>query len=728
MRRRVLVTSWLREPREGWPFFLVVVAVIAVGLVLGVVGNKGAELLPKSTVWQVVVAAVVLVLLVSGLTVLQNRLGARSASTAVDPRNRAPLLDLVRARAAGQVNQALHRVVPLELGLHTRPDVVEFPNDLIVHRLGGATSQPVPRGQPIEVTFNQLNQAMLLMGAPGAGKTTLLNQLAVALADRAVGGPPHRIPVVLNLASWASRQPPLQDWLTDELNVVYRVHPKLGARMVAAGWLLPLLDGLDEVPAESRSACAKAINDYQAARGEAEGQLAPLVVCSRLAEAEALAVQLRLAGAVTLEPPSDQLVIAYLEAVGAADVVAALQADPTLWELLRSPLTLSIVALTRTDGRQAALHEPAETRMGSLLDAYVTTLLTPSDPSQPHHTARRRTALAPWPPQRTRAWLAWLAGSMTNHGLSELYLERLQPTWLVSQPLRRIVLNSPWLVGGLVGALGGVVGTITGGTFISGWMGRVPDTFGLMASNVLIGTIVGAIIGIAFTGLVARAPQIQPAETLKWSWFDALAGGLPLGAGAVLFALLGLGALISGIEDRMKSAPYITAFALLIGLLVHGFRPGIAKTATKPNEGIRRSIRNALLGGLVGVLGCGLIISSDLFLGTDFLPNPRARVVFLATMGGFGLMSGAGGTAVIQHYVLRLMLTSVGATPGAYVRFLEAAVDGLLLRRVGGGFRFPHRLLQERFATYSPAAPVVPARDSTGASLAQPANRDEPVP
>jgi hypothetical protein len=404
---------------------------------------------------------------------------------------------------------------------------------------------------------------MLLLGAPGSGKTTLLNELAVALADRAILDPARRIPVVLNLASWATRQRSLQDWLTEELDVVYRVHRKLGARIVATGWLLPLLDGLDEVPAESRAACAKAINDYQAARGEADGQLAPLVVCSRLAEAEALDKQLRLAGAVTLEPPRDQEVAAYLEAVGAADVVTALQEDSTLWELLRSPLTLSIVALTRTSGRRTALQEPTDIRMGALLDAYVITMLTPPDPSRPDQTGRRRTALAQWGSQRTRAWLAWLAGSMNNHGMSEFYLERLQPTWLVSPRLRRIVLTSPLIVGALVGALAGVVGTIMGGGYDVGLLGRIADTIGLGATNVAIGTALGAVIAYSFTAFVADTPEIQAAETLRWSWIHALEGGL-IGVVAASIGLVAFGDLFVSNLDLI-TVLYLSLYGLAMG-------------------------------------------------------------------------------------------------------------------------------------------------------------------
>lgn len=147
--------------------------------------------------------------------------------------------------------------------MRTHPDVVEFPTELLVRRAGDTTGHSAPAGQPLDATFDAFDQAMLILGAPGSGKTVLLNQLAATLADRAERDPTQPIPMVLNLASWAARRPPLDAWLADELSVVYGVNRKLGANLVAAGMLLPVLDGLDEVPADDRTDCVEAINDYQ---------------------------------------------------------------------------------------------------------------------------------------------------------------------------------------------------------------------------------------------------------------------------------------------------------------------------------------------------------------------------------------------------------------------------------------------------------------------------------
>ncbi len=66
----------------------------------------------------------------------------------------------------------------------------------------------------------------------------------------------------------------------------------------------------------------------------------------------------------------------------------------------------------------------------------------------------------------------------------------------------------------------------------------------------------------------------------------------------------------------------------------------------------------------------------------------------------FGLIFGlfGGGDAFIQHFALRWFLWRAGYLPWKYPRFLDYAVECILLRKVGGGYIFIHRLLLEYFA------------------------------
>lgn len=63
-----------------------------------------------------------------------------------------------------------------------------------------------------------------------------------------------------------------------------------------------------------------------------------------------------------------------------------------------------------------------------------------------------------------------------------------------------------------------------------------------------------------------------------------------------------------------------------------------------------------------------------------------------------GSFQPAGGTACIQHFALRLILYSNGYIPWNYARFLDYCTERMLLQRVGGRYRFIHKLLQDHFA------------------------------
>jgi hypothetical protein len=52
---------------------------------------------------------------------------------------------------------------------------------------------------------------------------------------------------------------------------------------------------------------------------------------------------------------------------------------------------------------------------------------------------------------------------------------------------------------------------------------------------------------------------------------------------------------------------------------------------------------------------------------------------------------------VISHLALRLVLGASEALPLRLITFLDAAADRVLLRKVGGGYIFVHRLLLEHF-------------------------------
>jgi hypothetical protein len=66
-----------------------------------------------------------------------------------------------------------------------------------------------------------------------------------------------------------------------------------------------------------------------------------------------------------------------------------------------------------------------------------------------------------------------------------------------------------------------------------------------------------------------------------------------------------------------------------------------------------------------------------------------------------------GGLAVWRHSVIRFLLQRSRIFPGRAPQFLNDASARFLLRRVGGGYSFVHRLLLDHLASRETAATAV---------------------
>lgn len=375
------------------------------------------------------------------------------------------------------------------------------------------TEPHAPAGTPIVQVFDQLNGALLILGTPGAGKTTMLLELARDLIARAEQDASQCIPVVFNLSSWSDKQT-IDDWLIYELRSKYNVPKKLAESWVMQDELLLLLDGLDEVRAERRAACVAAINTFRHAHG-----MTPLVVCSRIADYQALTARLNLQGAVLLQPLTAQQIDEYLNRAG-AELIAVrqtLQHDATLQELIQQPLMLGIMTLAY---RGVSVDELARERLGTvearrkhLFDAYIQQMF--------NRVARTKNEL--YTPAQTKHWLSWLAQKMIEQGQSIFLLQRLHWIWLP---------NEVQLILGVMAGL--MFGLICG---LVAWLGFGLG-FGLVA-GLICGLVFGLFVGPDF-GLESEELDIR--QPIK----NAIRAGLVFGIGFVLVAGLVVG-LICGL-------------------------------------------------------------------------------------------------------------------------------------------------------------------------------------
>ena len=597
--------------------------------------------------------------------------------------------------------------------------------------------------QPILQTYEATDRALFILGTPGAGKTTLLITLARDLIAQARQDDSKAIPVILNLASWAEKRPSLDQWILEELNSKYQIPNGTSRQWLAEDQLILLLDGLDEVSQQHQTGCIQTINQFRVEHG-----LSGIVVCSRIEPYQTVAEQLNLGGAVLLQPLDEAQIVTYLNAVGISldQINDAVARDAVLREFARSPLMLRVMSQVAIEDQDVITAEVTHTRQ-QLFDTYVNQMLT------------RRGPLS-YSVAETKGYLAWLARKMEAHNQVLLLLEQIQPSWLPSQQLQRafvltsrlidgfslavviwlfwllvrlspVGINSLWSHGvtqilpiALIPAsffifliIYLILGLLAGAVdlFFYERRAELGDSYTptrkdewsqtavvvlvvVLASFLLIGLFRSPFMALAvslFTGAAfalttftihgySYRSDIRTVEILRWSWQGAVAG---LGIGLIISILFEL------IEYQIVGPNQILGTPINISLLcilLGGLRGNRLTSTHSPRQGIRLSGRSALAAG--ALFAIILSLSTTIFSGNAFM---GALAGILAAWVAATLY-GAG--SVVNHFWLLFWLVRLNKIPLRYTIFLDEMANRVLLNKVGGGYMFIHRLLQEHFS------------------------------
>jgi transcriptional regulator with XRE-family HTH domain/DNA polymerase III delta prime subunit len=229
---------------------------------------------------------------------------------------------------------------------------------------------------------------------------------------------------------------------------------------------------------------------------------------------------------------------------------------------------------------------------------------------------------------------------------------------------------------------------------------------GALAIGVLL--IVGLSYGLT-TGMGFQV-STELGFRLSYGLSDGLSTGLSTGPGTGLAYGLMMG-LIVGVTTGL-------GYWLVLGLFQSIAQEQIEDQDRQSlNQGVHRSTLNSTIIGLlsgaiiggIGFLGYWLSyglnesLSKGLSYGLDEglskgLGSALSIVWLFAICGGLFGWAVSGGWAVLRHIVLRWLLYSRHVFPWQAQAFLNDATARILLRRVGGGYSFIHRLLLEYFA------------------------------
>jgi hypothetical protein len=549
---------------------------------------------------------------------------------------------------------------------------------------------------------------LVVLGEPGAGKTILLVRLTLDLLSRR--GPGQAVPVLLPLASWNPTDQDLYSWIEHRLvtdNAALATRTLAGSAesqargLVRAGLILPVLDGLDEIPDAVRGSAITRIND--AMRPGQRLVLSARTIAYRTAVRPPDGVEVQMTGTAGIElcPLDPGTVADYLRdsaggstAAGRWDeVLSTFTVDPPspVAQALATPLmaALARVIYNPRPGENLASvrRHPSELlNLGSfpnrevirrhLFDCFIPAAYR----SHPDRSRQCR-----WSALQAERWLAFLARDLDQRPYATTDIAWWELPGAAPGALSGLTIG---LVAALVGGLGLPVqwGIGFGAALIIGPLAalsirlvfyprRSASKGGLLQG--LIGGLLGGLFGSlashavfeetvdlrVYGPIVLGGIGIGIAVAVMRSFVAGLVGGLAGGfAGSLLgffadphsptYAIsftnaLGLGisaGLAAGVANRRipTQGLHWSPIGLVCGLAIGSAAGFVIWAQAGPTGGLSVGIAAAIAGGCAGGL---LFNSTETDLTRAATPRTvldRDRGAFLTSFLGLGLAMGLG--------------------------------------------------------------------------------------
>jgi len=653
----------------------------------------------------------------------RNNFSRKQSLTRQEYRWRQVLLSKVKENwIKGVLEKSLFKQVLFEQTIANRPDAIQKHPFSQLEELSVESDKSFEFMQASDI-FEEMGagRTLLILGEPGTGKTISLLKLAERLIKRTEQDLSLPIPVIFNLSSWSIKQESIANWLVEELQDKYQASKALGEKWIEQEELILLLDGLDEVKAEYRNDCVRALNQFLDTHGITE-----MAVCSRVQDYEALSERLKLRSAICIQPLSSEYINWYLEDVGKplVGLKKLLQKDKELEDFAKTPLIFSVMSITYEGYSFEAISREIkikEERYKRLFDSYIERML------------QRKKLKHKYLIKNIKLWLNIIAKNMVVNSQSLFLIENIKPIDLLHKKNEHFIYKRGVRI--LTSLYGIILGLIFGGV-IFGSFGSI--LFGILyfgVTNSFFQILIFASLfepeNSVYFNLYRR--NIKPYSILKISSekitkafdksikvsFDlifitamlAIAASILVNMIELIFNIIiqeeniivlifkflknsllsFLGAFLASIPGLIfVSIAYISPFILIVEAAEE------IKETTFSNQGIWRSLINSFIVLLIALFMFSLIGGLISLIFNSFIGGAKLGLLVGGLMGCF--LSLVPGIACIQHLMLRLILFIKNDSPWNYSNFLNYSTELLFLQKVGGGYIFTHRMLMEHFA------------------------------
>ncbi|HEX4818545.1 MAG TPA: NACHT domain-containing protein [Nonomuraea sp.] len=523
---------------------------------------------------------------------------------------------------------------------------------------------------------------LVVLGKAGAGKSVLAMLLTLGLIERSLEDDP--VPVLLPVTSWNPQRESLRRFAARRMAEDYpMLAGSLDGRCVAdllmsEGRVLLVLDGLDELPAESQERALRNLDEF-AATGR------PLVVTCRAREyqraVDASRWIISRAAVVEILPVDMEQAIAFLSHPEPfrprwEPVFTHLRHDREgpLARVLSTPL---MVSLARTAYRPSTTDPTDLTRLDSqdaitavLLDTFVTSVHDPDRPPPPEGWPVRR-----YTPAAAQRWLGSLALHLNLVGRTELVWWELSPDLFTFNAEAIRISTVSAIAAGVGAGVGAVAGPVPGGA---------------------------AAFTVAAAALAAAAGVLRPLWPHAYPPYNPTSYSPVRGRRRRLLALrAGFGIAPGLLTGVILGDPLIgAAGALVTGLLALVMPTLPARTrprGTTPRATLHANRRaTAIAAAQYGITAAVVFTACTAALAPAaslWIPAGIAAAVY-----GWVAACGAGLWTWIHYKITHFRLAAKGRLPWRLWTFLEDQHQRQTLRQSGTAWQFRHAVLQHHLA------------------------------